>query len=272
MHLQDHGRVGRDRSHVVGKVRLVRGADFHHSGVRLRHDVGDAERPADLDELAARDDSFVTCGEFGEHHHDCCGVVVHSNCGLGAGERADELLAVGMARAASHRVGVVFQRRVPACDLVHGLHGGGRENASPEVGVDDDAACVHDAPQGRTVQREKPHTGRAHDARDGRVGVAPCKDSLPRFVDARTYSVAYQVSGNAIGEGLERGIVEDFLNLRKRAELIVRGLRSHECAFRARNGDSNCSSGRLSRRPRKRLRPSRPSDGRPVRFCVILIP
>ena len=154
-----------------------------------------------------------------------------------------------MARAASHRVGVVFQRRVPACDLVHGLHGGGRENASSEIGVDDDAACVHNAPQGRTVQREKPHAGRAHDARDGRIGVAPCEDSLPRFVDARTYSVAYQVSGNAIGEGLERGIVEDFLNLRKRAELIVRGLRSHECAFRARNGDLNCSSGRLSLSP-----------------------
>ena len=51
------------------------------------------------------------------------------------------------------------------------------------------------------------------------------------------------------GEGLERGIVEDFLDLRKRAELIVRGLRSHECAFRARNGDSNCSSGRLSLSP-----------------------
>ena len=217
-------------------MRLVRGADFHHSGVRLRHDVGDAKRPANFDELAARDDGLMTCGEFREHHHDRCGVVVHGDCGLGAGERADELLAVGMARAARHRVGVVFQRRIPACNLVYGLNGGGRENASPEVGVDDDAACVHDAPQGRPIQREKPHAGRAHDARNGGVGVASCKDSLPRFVDACAHSVAYQVSRNAFGEGLERGIVEDFLNLRKRAELIVRGLRSHECAFRARNG------------------------------------
>ena len=138
-------------------------------------------------------------------------------------------------RAASHRVGVVFQRRVPACNLVYGLHGGGSENASPEVGVDDDAACVHDAPQGGAVQREKPHAGRAHDARDGRVGIAPCKDSLPRFVDACAHGVADQVAGNAFGEGLERGVVKNFLNLRKRTEFFMRGLRSHECAFRARN-------------------------------------
>ena len=202
-------------------MRLVRGADLHHGGVRLRHDVGDAKRPANFDELAARDDGLVTCGEFGKHHHDRRGVIVHSDCGLGAGERADELLAVSVPRAASHRVGVVLQRRVSACDLVHGLHSGGCENASPEVGVDDDAACVHDASQRGTVQREKPHAGRAHDARNGRVGVASCKDSLPRFVDACAHSVAYQVSGNAFGEGRKRDVVENLLNLRKRAELVV---------------------------------------------------
>ena len=235
MHLQDHGRVRRDRSHVVGEVRLVCGTDLHHGGVRLRHDVGDAKRPANFDELAARDDGLVTCGEFGKHHHDRRGVVVHSDCGLGAGERADELLAVGVPRAASHRVGVVFQRRIPACNLVYGLNGGGRENASPEVGVDDDAACVHDAPQGGAVQRKKLHAGRAHNARNGRVGIAPCKDSLPRFVDACAHGVADQVAGNAFGEGLKRGVVKNFLNLRKRTEFFMRGLRSHECAFRARN-------------------------------------
>ena len=53
---------------------------------------------------------------------------------------------------------------------------------------------------------------------------------------------------------------------------LYQKLQGHECAFRARNGDSNCSSERLFRRPRTRLRPSQPSDGYLARFCVILIP
>ena len=85
MHLQQHGRVGRDGALVIEGVRLVRGAHLHHAGVRLRHDVGHAEAAADLHQLAAADDGLVPGGELGQHHHDGRRVVVHGDGGFGAG-------------------------------------------------------------------------------------------------------------------------------------------------------------------------------------------
>ena len=45
VHLQQHGRVGRDGALVIEGVRLVRGAHLHHACVRLRHDVGTRKLP-----------------------------------------------------------------------------------------------------------------------------------------------------------------------------------------------------------------------------------
>ena len=72
---------------------------------------------------------------------------------------------------------------------------------------------------------------RPHDARDGRVGVAPGENGLPSFVDALSNRVAHQIAGNAFEKRLKRGVVKHFFDLRKRAKLIVGGLGCHSGPF-----------------------------------------
>ena len=112
MHLQQHRGVGADGALVVDGMRLVRGAHLHHARLRQLHDVGHAERSADLHQLAARHHGFVPARELVEHHHDRRRVVVHGQRRLGAGERADEALHMVVAAAARHGIGVVLQRGV----------------------------------------------------------------------------------------------------------------------------------------------------------------
>ena len=57
--------LGPDRGRVVGEPRAVGGAHLDQPRARLRHHVGDPERPADLHELPARDDQLAPAGERG---------------------------------------------------------------------------------------------------------------------------------------------------------------------------------------------------------------
>ena len=70
---------GRERALVVGEMGLVRRAHLAHERAGKLHDVGDAKRPADLHELAARHDGLAAASELGEHHHDRGRVVVHGD-------------------------------------------------------------------------------------------------------------------------------------------------------------------------------------------------
>ena len=54
MHLQKRSRLLADGGFIVAPVRLVRRADLAQLAAALRHDLRNAERAADLDELAAR--------------------------------------------------------------------------------------------------------------------------------------------------------------------------------------------------------------------------
>ena len=163
VHLEQHGRIRRDGALVIKGVRLVRGAHLHHAGVRLRHDVRYAEAAADLDELASADDGFVAGGELGEHHHDGCRVVVHGDGGLGAGKRADEVFHMVVAAAARHVLDAVFERGVAARRLHHGLYGGLCQHAAAEVGVNDHAGCVDDAPEARAQRGQRAVDGIGQD-------------------------------------------------------------------------------------------------------------
>jgi hypothetical protein len=110
MDLHDRRGVGADRGGIVLEMGPVGGADLDQSAVGPRHDVGDAEGAADLDELAARDDDLAAGGQRRQHQQHSGGVVVDCGGGLCAGQplqpRGDVIVALAAAAAAQ----VVFQR------------------------------------------------------------------------------------------------------------------------------------------------------------------
>ncbi len=58
VHLHQQRRARADRVGVVRGMRAVRGADLDELRAGAAHDVGNAERAADLDQFAARDDAL----------------------------------------------------------------------------------------------------------------------------------------------------------------------------------------------------------------------
>ena len=164
-------------------MRFVGGAHLHHARSGELHDVGDAERSADLDQLAARHHGFMAFGELGEHEQNRGGVVVDGHGGLGTGRQANQTLAMVVAAAARHRLGVVFQRRIAARYARGGLDCLFRHNAAAQVGVDHDAGGVDDATQRRTCGLKRATRGVGGDRLgiDGYVVVG--EDRLPHRID-----------------------------------------------------------------------------------------
>ena len=142
MDLQQHCGFGCDGAFVVGGVGFIGGTHFDHVRIREVHDIGDAERAAYLNELAAGDNRFTVAGEFVEHHHHGCGIVVNRNCCLCSREGAYQLFAVGMSAAALHGGKVVFQGGIALCCVFDGCHCLWREGASSQIGMEYHARCV----------------------------------------------------------------------------------------------------------------------------------
>jgi hypothetical protein len=89
--LQKQARVGTDRVAVVAQVGAVGRADLAQPRATRGHDLRHPERPADLDELATRDDHFAPGGERIDRQKERrCGVVHHVR-GLGGSQEAEQL-------------------------------------------------------------------------------------------------------------------------------------------------------------------------------------
>ena len=86
MDLKDHRRIGRDGLLIICQVRAVGGADLDEFGARGRHDIGNTEAAANLDELAAADDNLFARGMGGKHQQHRGGIVVDDQRILGTGE------------------------------------------------------------------------------------------------------------------------------------------------------------------------------------------
>ena len=67
-------------------MRAIGRADLAEDGAALRHDLGNPERAADLDQLAARHDDLLAARERVQREQDGRGVVVDDRCRFGAGE------------------------------------------------------------------------------------------------------------------------------------------------------------------------------------------
>ena len=94
MNLENHGRIGRNGTLVIGQVCSVGGANLDKLGARRLHNVGNAEATADLDELAAAHDDLFARGMGGQHQQHRGGIVVDDERILGTGKRADQLCCV----------------------------------------------------------------------------------------------------------------------------------------------------------------------------------
>ncbi len=96
---------------VVIEVRAVGRPDFDQPHAALGHDLGNSEVPADLDQLAARDDRVASVGKRVQRQHERCCAVVDDQRILGTGELAEERRAVDVARPALARVQVQLEIR-----------------------------------------------------------------------------------------------------------------------------------------------------------------
>ena len=100
MDAQQQARAVVDGVAVVVDVRAVGGADLAQDGARARHDFGDAEAVADLDQFAARDDGFAARRKFVQREKDGGGVVVDRDAGR-AEQAFEQRAGVDVALAAA---------------------------------------------------------------------------------------------------------------------------------------------------------------------------
>ena len=164
MHAQQQPGLFIDRPLVVGHPGAVGGAYFAQGGVRLRHDVRDAERSADLDQLSARDDDFSALGQGVERQQDGGCVVVDDDggdvlCGAGAVTReawiqqlAKEPIHVDVALAPVSRFYIELEVGVAGGGIANVFQRGFRERGTSQVGVQDDTGRIDDRTQ-RVSQR-----------------------------------------------------------------------------------------------------------------------
>src|ERR1700728_307671 len=113
MHPQQQPRALANCFFIIADARAIGCAHFQKRCPRLRHDVGDAEGTADLDQLAARDDYLAALGQSVERQQDGSGIVVYDDsrdrCFPSAEQRAKEAIEVNVALAASAGLDVKFK-------------------------------------------------------------------------------------------------------------------------------------------------------------------
>ena len=146
MDLHDRRGVGADRRGVVLEMRAVGRADLDQAAAGARHDVGNAEGAADLDQLAARDDDLAAGGQRVQHQQHGGGIVVDGGRRLGAGQAAqpgrDMVVALAAARRRRDRIPAwsasAWPRPRPAI-------ASSASTRAPEIGVQHGAGQVEDA-------------------------------------------------------------------------------------------------------------------------------
>ncbi len=165
----------------VAQIGAVRGAHLDQASAAFGEDVGNAKTVADLDELAARDDHLAVAarGRQGEQHGR--GVVVdHEGVG-GAGQRAERVVHVALARGALAACQVDLQIGVGAGRQGDGGAGLVGQDRASEVGVGHHASGVDHRPQrGRHGGGHEPlDPGREMGGREGDgVALTPALEDL----------------------------------------------------------------------------------------------
>ena len=157
MDLEEYSGVGRQCSVVIVGVRAIGCPDLHNPRPRPSHDVGNPERAADLDQLAARHDRITAACERAKRQQDGARGVVHDER-VGRTGQLDQQVAAdrvtGPARAAAE---VVLERGVALGDARDRGDRRGGERGAAEVGVQHDTRRVDHGCERR--HGEPPHGG-----------------------------------------------------------------------------------------------------------------
>ena len=144
MDLEEQRRVRPDGLGVVAQVRAIGRTHLAQAGPAPQHDVGDAELPADLDQLAPRHHDLAAAGQRLEGQEDGRGVVVDDQRVLGAGEAPQETVHVGVARSAFLGHEIQLQIAVGRGDRRHPGDRGVAEEGAAEIGVENDPGGIDD--------------------------------------------------------------------------------------------------------------------------------
>jgi hypothetical protein len=179
VHLQEQRRVGADGALVVVPVGAVGGPHLDQADAGAGDDLRQAEGPADLDQLAPRDDHLAAPRQGVEGQQQGRRVVVDGQGRLGAAEYG-ELLGHGPeAVTPPARVDVELQVAVAGRRRRRG-RGGRGQGRPPQVRVEHDARRIDD--RGR-ARRGEP-AGQRPCARDqvGLAGRLGCSGSRPQGV------------------------------------------------------------------------------------------
>jgi hypothetical protein len=112
VHLHDGGGARGERFGEILEMRAVGGADFDQFDAGALHDVGDAKRAADFDQLAARHQHFLFAA-LRAQRVECeihrGGVVVDHHRAVAAGEPRDPFFDVRVAFAARAAIQIEFE-------------------------------------------------------------------------------------------------------------------------------------------------------------------
>ncbi len=196
-------------------------------GAALQHDVGDAKAVADLHELAAADEHLAAAGGGGDGEQHRGGVVVDDERVLGAGDGAERVVDVVLARGALPAHQAVLEVRVAGGgrdDRVHGLL---RQHGAAEVGVHDDPGRVDDAAQRRSDRRlEQPRRPRHEIGRrevrrpgGGRLAGLPAREDLgAQPLDDGAHGVGHEGARVALEQHLRGRLAQDLVDGRQGAQ------------------------------------------------------
>ena len=135
MDFHDRRSALADRLLVVAGMRAIGRADFFQLAAGARHDIGNAESAADLDQLAARYDDFFFRRERIQDEIDRGGVIVDDERGFCAGQSLQPGFNMAVTFAARAAAKIEFEidcachrrGRRPRCDF--------RIKRAPEIGV-----------------------------------------------------------------------------------------------------------------------------------------
>jgi hypothetical protein len=177
-------------------------------------DVRHAERPADLDQLAAGDQDLLVPGQGAQREHDRRGVVVDHDEAVAGEQPPHQRVQVGQAAPAAARFHVVLEVEVAPGGLGHPVGRARGEHRASEVRVHDDPGRVDHGPRRRSQQVGGRRPDPAREARGGHGsselrgidppgpgGLPQLGQPLPQQVgDERRPEVAFQDPDRPRGE------------------------------------------------------------------------
>ena len=151
--LEQERRLRADRRLVIREARAVGRSHLHQAGAGGGHDLRDAERAADLHQLAARHHHLSPLRQRRQRDHQRRRVVVDHQGRLGAGERRQQPLGAAVALPAAAGVEVDLQVAIGVEERREAPRHGCRQRRAAEVGVEEDAGGVEHPPQRVAEQR-----------------------------------------------------------------------------------------------------------------------